>query len=259
MGTPANALNITAPGLVRFDGVNTFSGVTTTQHDLLIGAASNGITSVAPSATSGVPVISQGASADPTFGTAAIAGGGTNATSFSTTNGIVTYDGTRLVSSTQATISSGVYTNTGQVGGTWDLTNVTTNFTGDGTVATVPFNHQAWQQGNNFNTTTGVYTVPNAGKYIVSGMITFNNLSGVFNAGEVSIKSSAGVFTRQLFNPGLVRDSSNNTCIPFSAVGSYAASDTIYVDVKVSGGTKIVGIKESSFGAFTYFSIMKVA
>lgn len=81
VATPGNSLNITAAGLVKFDGTSVFSGVTTTQHDLLIGAASNGITSVAPSATSGVPVISQGASADPTFGTAVVAGGGTGLTS----------------------------------------------------------------------------------------------------------------------------------------------------------------------------------
>jgi len=76
-----NAINLTAAGLAKYDGAGAFSGVTVTQRNLLIGAASNGITSVAPSATSGVPVISQGASADPTFGTAVVAGGGTgNAT-----------------------------------------------------------------------------------------------------------------------------------------------------------------------------------
>ena len=42
-----NAVNIQAAGLVRYDGAGTFTGVTVTQHDLLIGAASNGITSLA--------------------------------------------------------------------------------------------------------------------------------------------------------------------------------------------------------------------
>lgn len=81
-GTPTNALDITAAGLVKFDGTATFSGVTTTNHDVLVGAASNGITNVAPSATSGVPLVSNGASADPSFTTAVVAGGGTGATSF---------------------------------------------------------------------------------------------------------------------------------------------------------------------------------
>ncbi len=53
-----------------------------TNHNVLIGAGSATITNVAPSATSGVPLISQGSSADPVFGTAVVAGGGTGATSF---------------------------------------------------------------------------------------------------------------------------------------------------------------------------------
>lgn len=42
-----NAINLTAAGLARYDGAGTFTGVTVTQHDLLIGAATNGITSLA--------------------------------------------------------------------------------------------------------------------------------------------------------------------------------------------------------------------
>ena len=72
-----NSVNASSSGLVRYNGSGTFDGVTTTNHNLLVGAASNGITSVAPSATSGVAVISQGASADPAFGTVVVAGGGT--------------------------------------------------------------------------------------------------------------------------------------------------------------------------------------
>ena len=72
-----NAINLSAAGLAKYDGVGGFTGVTVTQHDLLIGAASNGITSVAPSATVGVPVVSAGTGSDPVFGTAVVAGGGT--------------------------------------------------------------------------------------------------------------------------------------------------------------------------------------
>jgi len=82
MPTPGNALDITSAGLVKFDGTATFSGVTTTQFDVLVGAASNGISNIAPSATSGVPLISQGSSSNPAFGTAVVAGGGTGNTTF---------------------------------------------------------------------------------------------------------------------------------------------------------------------------------
>ena len=42
-----NAVNISAAGLVKYDGAGTFTGVTVTQHKVLIGGASNGITSLA--------------------------------------------------------------------------------------------------------------------------------------------------------------------------------------------------------------------
>lgn len=59
----------------------TFSLTGMTNHNVLIGAGTDTLTKVAPSATSGVPLISQGAAVDPAFGTAVVAGGGTgNAT-----------------------------------------------------------------------------------------------------------------------------------------------------------------------------------
>lgn len=82
MPTPANTLDITAAGLVKFDGTATFSGVTVTQHNVLVGGASNSITSVAPSATAGIPLVSNGSSADPSFTTSVVAGGGTGAVTF---------------------------------------------------------------------------------------------------------------------------------------------------------------------------------
>lgn len=72
-----NAINLSAAGLTRYDGAGNFTGVTVTQFDLLVGGASNGITSVSPGSTSGVPVISQGTGSNPVFGTALVAGGGT--------------------------------------------------------------------------------------------------------------------------------------------------------------------------------------
>ncbi len=42
-----NAINANSSGLVRYDGAGTFSGVTTTNHAVLLGAASNGITNLA--------------------------------------------------------------------------------------------------------------------------------------------------------------------------------------------------------------------
>lgn len=52
-----------------------------TAHDVLVGNGTSAITLVAPSATSGIPLVSNGAAADPSFTTAVVAGGGTGLTS----------------------------------------------------------------------------------------------------------------------------------------------------------------------------------
>lgn len=94
-----NSLNLQTDGLVKRN-IGAFSTVTVTQHDVLVGAASNGITNVAPSATSGVPLISQGAAADPAFGTVVVAGGGTGAT---TLTGLVIGNGTSAMTASAIT------------------------------------------------------------------------------------------------------------------------------------------------------------
>ena len=60
------------------------SDQTITQYNVQTGAASNLLNNVAPGATSGVPLISQGSSSQPVFGTAVVAGGGTGVTTMTT-------------------------------------------------------------------------------------------------------------------------------------------------------------------------------
>jgi len=70
-----------------------------TLHDLLIGNGTSPLTLLAPSATSGVPLISQGAASNPAYGTAVVAGGGTGATTL-TAHGVLVGEGTGPVVAT---------------------------------------------------------------------------------------------------------------------------------------------------------------
>jgi hypothetical protein len=78
--TPAITLTTTQTGLLSGNGT-AITGTAITQYNVITGGASNAPNSVAPSATSGVPLISQGSSSQPVFGTAVVAGGGTGNTS----------------------------------------------------------------------------------------------------------------------------------------------------------------------------------
>jgi hypothetical protein len=71
-----------------------------TNHNVLVGAGTSTITKVPPSATSGIPLVSAGSSADPAFGTAVVAGGGTGATSLT---GVLTGNGTLAVTASAVT------------------------------------------------------------------------------------------------------------------------------------------------------------
>src|SRR6185369_10919632 len=112
-GTGAQTLT----GVVIGNGTSALTGNAVTQHDILVGGASNAITSVAPSATSGVPVISQGAAADPVFVTAVVAGGGTGVTTMTTAYAPVcagtTATGNLQVASTGLATSGFVLTSNG--------------------------------------------------------------------------------------------------------------------------------------------------
>lgn len=72
-GTGASTLT----GVLTGNGTSAITANAVTQYGTVIAGASNAVSSVAPSATSGVPYISQGAASNPTFGTAVVAGGGT--------------------------------------------------------------------------------------------------------------------------------------------------------------------------------------
>jgi hypothetical protein len=115
--TVSNALNMASAGIPVMSTAGLYTATTTTNHNLLVGAASNAITNVAPSATSGVPVISQGASADPAFGTAVVAGGGTGVTTMTTAYAPVcagtTATGNLQVASTGLSTSGYVLTSNG--------------------------------------------------------------------------------------------------------------------------------------------------
>jgi len=73
------------------------SGVT--QYNVQTGGAANALNNVAPTATSGIPLISQGAASQPIFGTAVVAGGGTGVVTL-TNHGVLLGQGTSAIVAT---------------------------------------------------------------------------------------------------------------------------------------------------------------
>jgi hypothetical protein len=61
-----NAINLSAAGVVSYNGTGTFTGSVLTQFDVLVGGAANAISSVSPG-IAGLVLTSNGVSANPTF------------------------------------------------------------------------------------------------------------------------------------------------------------------------------------------------
>jgi hypothetical protein len=100
-----NAINLDDIGIVGYaggGGIASFVGSLATQYAVQVGGATTStLGNVSPSATSGVPLISQGSSSNPTFGTAVVAGGGTGAVTL-TNHGVLIGKATSAIAATAA-------------------------------------------------------------------------------------------------------------------------------------------------------------
>jgi hypothetical protein len=108
-----NSINLSASGIVKYDGAGTFTGITLTQHSPLIGGASNAITSLGP-LTNGQLIIGN-TSNDPsaatlTAGTGVTITNGAGTITVASAGGGMTWN--TVSGTTQAAaINNGYYTN----------------------------------------------------------------------------------------------------------------------------------------------------
>lgn len=196
-----------------------------TNHNVLVGAGTATISNVAPSATSGVPLVSQGAAADPAFGTAVVAGGGTGLTS------LVAY-----------AVMAGGTTSTGNVQQVSGLGNSGQVLTSNGAGA-LP----TWQANANLNITTVAITVfTNSGSYAKAANLQYaivEVVGGGAGGGGNAINSTtsvsvgggggAGGYTKGVF-----------------AASALSASETVTIG---SGGAGGPGINGGGNGGATSF------
>lgn len=177
-----------------------------------------------------------------------IAKGGTNATTMATTSGIVKYDGTRLVTSSAATIdSSNRLQNTAQPCFRATFAAGASNVTGDGTSYQVAWSATSFDQGSNFTTgASAVFTAPVAGKYLFTAHVSF---TGVVVANTLDILLIASGTT---FDVSRATGLSGTQILSGSIIVSMAANDTAQVNIVASGGTKVVGVQASASNSGFY-------
>lgn len=157
----------------------------------------------------------------------------------------ISFEGTSNVINTTTQSANftnlGKYKATGQPGFLIFATGVT-NVTGDGTTATIIFNNTVYDTATNFNTTTGVFTAPVAGKYLLQSHALLNGMSALFTAQAIAITTTAVTFTDA---PNVV-SAGTQRGIQVSCIANMAVGDTASVNINVSGSTKTIGTANGS-------------
>ena len=209
--------------------------VTRTNHSVQVGAGTSALTQLGVGSNGQVLVGSTGA--DPVF--AAI-----TTTGLTSTTGA----GTLTIASLPSSTAFMAY-----------VTSTISNVTGDGTVYTVLFDTKSFDLGTNYTTASGIYTAPTTGYYTFGYNINLEGLLVSHTQLYCVITANGVAYYPTYTNPypnatGGVNTFSGVITIPMTAAG------TATIGIKVTGGTKVVGVYGSSvIGRTSYFWGYQVA
>lgn len=222
-----------------------------TQYNVQTGGAANALNNVAPGATSGVPLISQGAASQPIFGTAVVAGGGTGAVSF-TAHGVILGEGTSPLGVTAAGTTGQVLTGVTGSDPVWaSPASSSISITGDsgGALVGAAFTFTGGTTGLTFagagstETLGGTLVVSNGG----TGRATLTNHGLLVGAGTAAITQLANATNGQL---------------PIGSTGAdpVLATITAGANVTVTNGAGTITIAANATSAtFNYVSVNHAA
>lgn len=238
----------TLTGVLTGNGTSAVTANTVTQHGVIIGGASNAVSSTAVGTATHV-LTSNGAGMDPTF-QAPAAGGDVSGPGSSTDNALARWDGTggdTLQDSTVIVTDAGEMTNASQPA-FLVTADSQTNVTGNATTYTVLYANEITDQGADFASST--FTAPITGNYQLTSNISVNNLgaSSVTNMRNFIVTSNRDY--RQLL--GTIDSIDGNNTGLNGIMADLDAADTVTTTIYVNGlGADTAGVAS---GSFTYFS-----
>lgn len=175
------------------------------------------------------------------------------------TNGLVKWDGTRLLGATNALMdSSERITNSAQPLVSAYVGSNVSNVTGDGSTYQIIFNTTQINQGSIINTSTGVVTAPKTANYFITGSVGLSNLGAGHTAGILNVVATVATYQVMAGSYGAMRDSNNNLVIPISSpIIPMTANNTVHISVTVTNSTKTVGILGSA-SPLTFLTVWMV-
>jgi hypothetical protein len=116
-----------------------------------------------------------------------------------------------------------------------------TNVTGDGTKYFVIFNSVTFDNLSNYNSGTGIFTVPVTGRYFFATGLLLTGVGVAHTAGTFALEY-AGTFTLTGLNNTAVAALGTNFTYTGSTIIPLTAGDSVRVSISVSNSTKTVSV-----------------
>ena len=118
------------------------------------------------------------------------------------------------------------------------------NKTGDGTTFTVEYDNERYDVNSDYNTTNYTFTAPVTGKYLFTTICSVENMSS-HERNRWVMNTSNKAYYMDVHGDNL-QGSASSVNLPFSMVTDMDANDTCTITVQVSGGSKVVDIRDDS-------------
>lgn len=118
----------------------------------------------------------------------------------------------------------------------------TDNQTGDGSVYNIVADTEIYDQGSDYDNTTGIFVAPVTGRYFFAASITATSFTALFTSLQHIFSASNRDFNGVILNPGTVMNGLGNVCTNIAVFVDMDAADICLSKFTVSGSTKTIDI-----------------
>lgn len=128
------------------------------------------------------------------------------------------------------------------------LTNLQSNVTGDGTLYKIPLDDTYYDVGNNFNTGTNEYVVPDSGPWSISITYAITGVTPSHNEADFFLQINSGNIIPFTVNPSQVTSATDVLRLSGSVNIDLTTGDTLSLYINIHGGAKVIDVTNGDAG-----------